>query len=82
MALQCCDECMADLVVGNDQFLFVCLLYTSNRRIGRYREGRMCIHVCGERFSLAEIDTIHLVSARIGKLYFHHVSILSKNAVI
>ena len=23
MALQCCDECMADLVVGNDQFLFV-----------------------------------------------------------
>ncbi len=42
----------------------------------------MCIHVCGERFSLAEIDTIHLVSARIGKLYFHHVSILSKNAVI
>ena len=23
MALQCCDECMADLVIGNDQFLFV-----------------------------------------------------------
>ena len=42
----------------------------------------MCIYICGERFSLAEIDSVHLVAARIGKLYFYHISILSKNTVI
>ena len=81
MALQCCDECMADLVVGNDQFLFVghdliLLLVSGDDNLNALLQIRL-----GDEFSSITDGTKCCLINNVGKLSTRCTCCCSRNCV-